>query len=250
MRVLLMLALLAIAAPAQAVSINYGDYVGITVSYLQVTEDSVTDPTPLFGAPTVSGDTLNFDPVGFGASATGAGGVDITDGNLVFMIQAKPSQVIENVILSEAGDYTIFGTGGVGTQVTVSAPVFIDIVEVDGVGINPIQLQLQMVFAPSDGDYDLSNDGVGVGVIWNGSLDVDLNQALIDANQPFVDGVTKVNVDLDNILTATSETGTSATIAKKDFKGFSVTVPEPSMLLLLATGAAGLIRYAHSRRPL
>jgi len=49
-------------------------------------------------------------------------------------------------------------------------------------------------------------------------------------------------VDLDHILTATSESGSSTIIGKKDFKGFSVTVvvPEPSTALLLACGLAGL----------
>jgi len=241
LRILTIILFALIAAPAAAVPINYGNYVGITVSYLQVMEDSVTDPTPLFGAPNLSGDTLDFNPVGFGASSTGGGAPDATDGNLAFMIEAKPGNILDEVVLSEAGDYTIFGTGGVATQVTVSAPVFIDIVEVDGVSIDPIALALNMTFAPSDGDYDLFNDGVGFGVIWSGSLSVDLTQALIDAGESFIDGVTKVNVDLDNILTATSESGSSATIGKKDFKGLSVTViPEPSTVALLAAGLAAL----------
>jgi hypothetical protein len=48
---LVALLLVFLASPAAAASINYGDLVGISVKYLQVTEDSVTDPTPLFGAP-------------------------------------------------------------------------------------------------------------------------------------------------------------------------------------------------------
>ena len=98
-----------------------------------------------------------------------------------------------------------------------------------------------MIFSPSGGTYDLINDP-GFGVIWNGSLDVDLTQALIDASVPFISGVTEVDVDLDNILTAISETGSSATIGKKDFQGFSVTavVPEPSTALLLGFGLMAL----------
>ena len=118
----------------------------------------------------------------------------------------------------------------------------------DGISIDPISLQLQMTFSPSGGTYDLINDP-GFGVIWNGSLSVDLTQALIDASVPFVSGVTEVDVDLDNILTAISETGSSATIGKKDFKGFSVTavIPEPTTALLLATGLAGLAAAGRRR---
>ena len=225
-RVFVALLLAVLAAPAAAVPINHGNFVGITVKYLQVIEDSLTDTTPLFGAPTLSGETLNFNPVGFGASSTGGLAPDITDGNLTFTVEAKPNRFIDQLLFSEAGDYTIFGSGTIATAATVSAPVFIDIVEVDGISINPISLQLQMTFSPSGGTYDLINDP-GFGVTWNGSLGVDLTQALIDANEPFVSGVTKVDVDLDNILTAISEPGSSATIGKKDVKGFSVTGGDP-----------------------
>src|SRR5688500_9104212 len=47
-----------------AAPINYGDFVGSTVTYRMVTEDSGTDTVPpcMYCAPTVGGDTLNFNP--------------------------------------------------------------------------------------------------------------------------------------------------------------------------------------------
>ena len=53
-----------------AAPINYGNFNGTNVMYLGVTEDSSTDPTPLFGPPTVTNDSLSFNPVSFGATPT------------------------------------------------------------------------------------------------------------------------------------------------------------------------------------
>ena len=54
-----------------AAPINYGDFDADTVIYLQVTEDanSPGDSPPLFGAPVVSGNSIDFNPVGFSAAA-------------------------------------------------------------------------------------------------------------------------------------------------------------------------------------
>lgn len=236
---------LLLASAAGAVPINYGDFTGATVKYVDVTEDSGTDPTPLYGSPSVAGDALNFDPVSFNSSSTGAGGVDITDGTLTFMIEALSGSVIDMVNFSEAGDFTLVGLGGAGTFASVSAFFFVDIVEVDGVSITPIQIVTSMTFTPSDGDWDLLNDGPGplVNGTWSGSVDVDVKQALLDAGVSFTNGATKVSVALDNTLTTLSEAGTSAFIAKKDFKGLSVTaMPEPTTAALLLFGVFAALR--------
>ena len=238
------------ATAGHAVPTNYGNFVGINVTYTQVTEDSVTDPGPLFGAPTVAGDTLDFNPVSFGSSSTGASGVDTTDGALTFGIEAKPNHVFNQVNFSEAGDFSLLGFGGTGTYASVRANFFIDILEVDDVLVNIPQIVTSMTFMPSGGDWDLLNDGPGplVEGTWSGSISVDLTQALIDAGIPFVNGVTLASVTLDNKLLTLSEDGTSATIAKKDFKGLAVTavVPEPSTALLLGLGLAVLARSRRS----
>ncbi len=218
---------------AQAVPINYGDFVGTTVQFMQVTEDSTTDPVPLFGVPTVAGDALDFNPTNF-VSSSSAGASDTTTAVLDFYIEALPGNFVDEVLFYEAGDYTIFGTGGVGTLASVTAPVNIDVLEVDGVAIVPVNFVANMVFSPSAGDYDLANDGAGFGVIWSGVLDVDVAQLLTNAAVPYTGGATKVMVSLSNTLTTTSEAGSFAEIQKKDIQGFGVTVvPEPASLVLL-----------------
>lgn len=230
------------AAPATALPINYGDSVGVTVTYRQVTEEtlSIGDADGLFGAPVVSGDTIDFNPVGFVSQSSGAGGFDITDVELTFGIDAKPNQLIQEILLTETGDYTLVGVGGVGTFAAVGASVIIEVMEVDFVAINPVQIQTSMVFSPSNGDYNLQDDGSAILAGWTGSLDFDV-AAFLAANN-ISGNATFVQITLDNQLVTTSQEGTTAFIAKKDFDGLSVTtvVPEPSTGLLLGMGMIGI----------
>ena len=223
-----------------AAPINYGDFNGNTVDFLQVTEDSTSDPLPpaLYGTPSVSGDSLDFNPISFNASATGAAGADTTDGVLTMMMASHPGQFIDRIEFDEAGEFTLSGLTG-NASVSVSATFELDILEVDGIAIAPINIVTPMVFTPSGGDFDLISDGPGplVNGIWSGQLMVDVRQALIDQNIPFVNGATKVSVSFDNTLTAQSEAGTSAFIAKKDVGGVGITViPEPASLMLMTAG--------------
>ncbi|MEX0641736.1 MAG: PEP-CTERM sorting domain-containing protein [Pirellulales bacterium] len=250
-----------------AAAINYGDFMGTSVNYLMVQEDATTmgDAPPLFGKPTINefpypalpcttaactlpGNTLDFNPVGFAASAagTGASGVDVTDGNLAFMVVAKPGQAIKNIKIVEQGDTTLTGIVPLNSMATATfakMPVFIDIVQVDGVGITPINLSaistpsIISTFSPSGGDFFLGVDGAGGPIFsttWNGQLFVDLEAVLTMKGIQFERGVTKINVDLDNTLTALSEEGTEAVIAKKNFFTVTVNVPEPASIGLAA----------------
>src|SRR5450755_951201 len=64
---------------AYGTPISLGDFMGNTVSYLNVQEDSNSgDPPGLFGPASVSADSLDFNPVGFSANTSGLD-VDQTD---------------------------------------------------------------------------------------------------------------------------------------------------------------------------
>jgi hypothetical protein len=249
---LAMLSLVALAPMALAVPINYGDFSGTTVDYLDVEEDTNSgDTLPLFGAPSVSGDSLDFDPVGFDAHATGAAGVDVTDGNLNFMIMAKAGNAIDMVSLSEAGDTTLAGFGTDMTFTSVTGVGVLNILAVDGVGITPIAVPINLAFTPSGGTYGLATDGGGGPLFssgWSGSWLKNIEQELINNSVPYTLGATKVSINLDNTLTALSEAGTFALIAKKDFGGVSITVniPEPATWLLVSL--CGVLAAAGSRR--
>jgi hypothetical protein len=214
--------------------IEYGDFTGSTVWFEDVREDSGTDPTPLYGTPSVAGDSLDFDPVSFQSHSKGVAGVDVTDGALGLAIQAKPGLHIPYVDFAERGDYTLVGFNG-DAMATVSALFVVNIVEIDGTSVNVIALNRSMTFTPQ-GQYLLSN---GVGPIqqgvWEGQLRIDLDGALADRS---ISGhVTRVTIVADNTLTtATLTAENEAVIQKKDFSGLAIGVPEPATLSVLLVG--------------
>jgi hypothetical protein len=191
--------------------------------------NSAGDAPPLFGAPTVSGDSIDFNPVGFNAASSG-GGADITDGQLTFGVKAKTDYAINNLSLSEAGDTTLAGIGNDGTITVVRATGILNVHEVDFVGINVLSLPISLSFAPSNGDYGMLTDGGGgpfYHTQWSGSQLLDVKNLLDANNIDYDQGATRISVNLDNVLIAVSQAGTTALIAKKNFGGLSITVNVP-----------------------
>lgn len=214
-----------------AAPIVYGNFPGSTVDYLGVQEESSTDPgTGKFGPPTVAGDAMDFNPAAFAASSSGLAS-DTTDSNLQFMVKAHPGQGINGIFLTEAGDTSLSGLVG-EAQTTVGAVITGEIVELNIGGVpTPVSINLPplaMGFTPKD-NFKLSVDGAG-SKGWSGSTLLDLTG--------HAGPVTKVNISMDNTLTASSVAGTSAFIQKKDADALVITttttpfVPEPTSALM------------------
>lgn len=239
------LATLAVLAPlSQAASISYGNFgpVAPGISFLDVTESSATDTVPLYGAPVPYVTGLDFDPKTFVAFGVNGGG-DITDGQMNFTIagQVVNGNVtsISSVSLSEAGDYTLVGTGTAATQVQAGAIMSVKITEIDGIAVTPINL------APVNASvaYNLIANS-GLAQPWSVALMVDVEAQLNSLAIPFIVGATKAEVVLNNTLTAISEPSSIAFIAKKDFVIGVVpddgVIPEPSTLALAGLALCGI----------
>ena len=245
-----------------------GPFPGATVVYAPVLnaddqyvkESSLTDTAPLFGPPTVTGDSIDFNPTGFGAFASN-GGVDVTDGQLVFKVQAKPTFAINTMNFSEAGITTLAGVGTNVTHTDVSAVGMINILAdrrqyVEQCGQDSVEFG---VYA-ADGDWKprhvsswLPMLGLGLSSLpWTGFQSINLNQAITNAGITFTKGATLISVDLDNGLHRSVRVGDAcALIDKKDFGGVSITInpgpgggpdgPEPTSLVLACLGLLGLV---------
>ena len=75
-----------VAAWVQADEINYGNFEGATVTYIDVTESS-TEELPLYGTPEIFGNQLDMPGTGF-ISESNNGEIDFLDGRLTFMVEA------------------------------------------------------------------------------------------------------------------------------------------------------------------
>ena len=238
---------LGLASTSWGLPIDHGDFAGDTVSFVDVSEDSTTDPDalPLFGSPTVGGDSLDFNGISF-ASSPGAGGVDMTNGNLTMGIETQVGRAIDTISLTEAGDYTLFGIPDAAAFAFVGAAAYLDILEVDGIGIAPINLQANLIFWPSSGQFDLLTGGPAFARIWNGELVIDVAQALRDHHVS--GGASKVSLTLSNMLATAGASGAASFINKSDLDISVRVIPEPATLALLGAGLLSLFLMGERRR--
>jgi archaellum component FlaF (FlaF/FlaG flagellin family) len=217
---------------------NYGDLSGDTVTFYDVTESTFTHDVALYGTPSTIGDTLRFELTNFGQYVSG-GDSALMDGMLETTIASTPGTWIDTIRFAEYGDVSLSGTGGVDTYAAVSNAIFLKITEVDGVAANVDTLVVSTTFSPSNGDWNLADDGVVTGLPWEGVLFADLDNYL--QTQGFTGHATEVHLTMDNVLNNGSEIGKSSFIRKKETDGIEITpyiIPEPATFLILGIGGA------------
>ena len=231
-------------------SIDYGDFSGDTMMFIDVTESSITNPVPLFGAPTVSDDTLLFGPDGFG-SYSEDGSLDQTDAQLSMRIVAKAGGYIETIEIKESGDVSMLGLGDAAACASVKTPIFLRVDEIDGTPVVGVSTTAYVSFTPSDGDWILPDDGhviagsiVGLDDVWEGHLALNVKDVVEAAG--YSGRATALYLTLDNRLTTAAEMGANALIMKK-LASVRI-IPEPTTLALLAVGAGMLLLAAIRRR--
>lgn len=238
---------------ALAASVNHGDFDDIggggTVAYEDVTE-STNLPTvvlPIYGVPTVTGNTINFNPLAFGLSSGPGVGGGFLDVALQFDIRAIAGETIESFFIEESGVYSLENISGPDTSTTfveVSAPWnLVILATTQGPLQNPVIVQGNLTFTPVPtappnpaAHYTLDDDP-GTDVAWQGEATIDITAELLLAG--ITDEATLVDFSMDNILIVASQDGTIASITKEDVTGVTMTVdgpppviPEPSTLVL------------------
>ena len=221
--VLVCLGLLA-ALPARADYINYDDFDGLTVDFLNVREISNTNPDQaLFGMPTLVGNTTLFFPTDFSSTASN-GASDATDGTLEMTLRAKSGFAIAGVRITEIGSYSLTGSGG--TAATTASISGLLTVGGDQVALAP---------QPSGGtlSFSMPTDSAGS---YTATAYIDLSGL----------GLTEVDFSLFNLLETSSESDTTATIQKSiesnkvEVELVATPVPLPGAVWLLGSALAPL----------
>lgn len=249
-------------AGGAATNHNYGNHSGPKFDFIDMNETVLTaddEPGQLFEAPLGVGDQLIFSPSSFKAdSANGDGGaglgaLDLTHSLFNTTIMSTGPATIDLIRIEEGGDIILTdfppgsGTAATGVFATLSGTVEI----LDSLNLADVGEIIE--FGGAGGDFDStftpgpSTNFLSVGLqpsgsfAWTGSVEIDVFS--------LYPGATKVELQLDNILQVSSETGTTALIQKKAVNGPVITViPEPGTLVLLAPGLIALAVHARRRR--
>jgi hypothetical protein len=199
---------------------SYGDFFGMTVDFLNVREESATDPlVALYKAPMVFGNQSLFFTPSFQSTSSG-GAYDTTSGTLSMTLSAKPGFALSSVRITEYGNYALTGSGSEATFASI-----------DGL----LQVGSQSIDLAMTPNWTWSMPGVK-----SGSFTA---TAFLDFSGL---GITTASFSLFNELQTSSEAGTTATIGKSvvsdtvQLEFLTTPVPLPGGLVLLGSGLCSL----------
>lgn len=200
------------------------------VTFSDITQSTQTpgDPPNLYGvADTSFPNFLSFpSPSMFAATATGVGGVDVTDSLLSFKVETSDPLTFATAFnLTEDLSLSLFPALP-GNLVNVFAGGFIKITEINDVAVAgpTIPFSLDETFDSSDlTNGNSATPSVGISV-------------------PLGAGVTAFEVSFDNRLIAVSEAGVSFIDKKRvDIEIETEMIPEPASLALAFLGLVGVL---------
>lgn len=205
---------------------------GSTVSF---TFDSAL--AGLFGAPTVTGDSIWFTPTTFVAQSLNGTGFTSTSQTFNIGVSAHSGYQLAAVDLSEDGDYYNLGSGA---AVAVGGKLYLrdSASPLKPALSSSIQASQPLTAVTSMANFETSNwtasAGVAIPAGWGGANGV----------------VSGANVTIQNILLANSVAAGSAAFIEKKFVGLDVVtapIPEPQSYAMFLAGL-GLVGFLARRR--
>ncbi len=190
---------------------------------------------PLYGVPSVLGDTIFVTPTDFLATSNNQDGSVTTTGTGTIQIIAKAGYVLDGINFGEVGDYRM-SSGASSVDVDPYLRVF-EWGALPGSGVE------DTLNVPVTGDLTIKDDNLND---WSAAGGFDLTTASWD-------NINRVGLTLQNTLNAVSLVdGESALIQKKAIGSSvdvstSAVVPVPAAVWLFGSGLLGLVGVARRR---
>jgi hypothetical protein len=217
---------------AQAASLPHpGPVVVQDGVYDNIVETSVTNPLPMFGAPSAgAGNTMTFPMPSFTATASD-NAVDLVAGALEFTFDADPGLFVNTLSIFESGAYDVTGAGGtVSVSGALTLRYFDDLTQQFVTLADPIHLVVSPGGVPG-GAFPVDSTGMGT---WLGAALIDLGGLGIQSSH--------VILAMDNILAASALPSGTVTISKDELTINTTLIPEPASVALMGMGLALIFR--------